>query len=60
MTFETLFTLPSLWWFTGNPFTPVNSFDGCRGSDSFLEGGVMLGGTPRTNRGRGLKGFLTL
>jgi len=45
MTFETLFSLQSLWWFTSNPFTLVKSFDGCKGSDNLVRGGVTLGGT---------------
>ena len=60
MSFETLFTRQSPYWFTSNLFTLVKSFDGCRGSDSFVGGGVTLGVTQRTNRGSSLKGFLAL
>jgi len=60
MTFETLFTLQSIWWFTSNPCILVKGFDECRGSDSFVGCRVTIRGTQRANRRSGLKGFLTL
>jgi len=42
MTFKTLFTLKSLWWYTSNPFTLVKSVEGYRGSDSFVRGRITL------------------
>jgi len=58
--FETLFTLQSFCWFSGNPLTLVKEFDGCRDGVNFDEERVIFGATLKVNRGDGLKEFSTL